>query len=128
MSNNLYLVSHYDERRGTNWAGVDEDRILRETKVNAYDRFGPREWNDWFREHAPWLLPVLVIDHTDNDRVVDILRRYSEKDPFADDENRIIARWREQMVPYPYGSKAMEWEHPPVMAIGQDDVAGSLRA
>lgn len=105
MSNDYLVVTHVDERRGTDFAGLDEDRAILHVRSNSYDG---RHLERRYRDREPWLLPLLVVDNTDGNRVVAILRRYKEGDPFASHyEQAVIDRWQEQTVRYTSTSRAM---------------------
>lgn len=126
MANDYWVIAHYDNRFGTNWAGVDEDRVVAEHRSFAWSdlRADGDAFARWLRRTGlDFRFPLLVIDHTDGNRVVSIIRNprddkadervlspWEREHPvrsFYERDHEVIAKWKELMVPYTVTTKAM---------------------
>lgn len=105
MSNIYWIVAHYDERLGTNWTGIDEDRCVAEMKSFDWGDTSYPPWRlyDWVeRTNLQYLYPLLVVDHDDNNRFVQFVRDPRSRESWYLDRNHdaIIKRWQTMLVSY----------------------------
>lgn len=105
MSNIYWIVAHYDERLGTNWTGIDEDRCVAEVKSFSWSdvSYPPRVLTDWVEcNHLEYCYPLLVVDHDDSNRFVQFVRDPRSRESWYLDRNHdaIIKRWQAMLVSY----------------------------